>query len=236
MRLFDIKTIEKIMFTDHKAIRDTIIHGHWEGCSLPGTEEWNTAEYPGRYLSMAVHYFSGRYPSASRILIAMAANLVAGFATGLWEGEEIGDDPQYRKIQDLLLAMAGGSPAFPGDVFYTPPPVDADGKVLLAGTPAKFTETALQVVEHFLFGEEEEAFRIGLKFFSAGNARAARAEEHFTRVFSWHYARCLSAPECGNCGKAALEHFFTNKRQGLHLCPSCFERNGHYKKDGIGVK
>jgi len=161
MRLFDLEALEKIMsFTDEE-IQTALEAGNWYiADDWKNDKSENNIDYP---LALAICYASNKYPKATNRQIGIFATCVQGFATGLWGGFGLDQDPLMRKAEDAVITLAGGIPASIADpkdqlIGYMPE------KPLLLDKE-EMTKAGVQLLENIIFKQNtEEAIKQALAY------------------------------------------------------------------------
>lgn len=227
MQILDRDVLETLLTpADLAGVRRTIEDGGWGGMPVPGEERWDLTPREGmpceRLISLGLHCFTQTYPGAESTLYAIPAQILHYAATGWSSGYPVEDDPRYERAQAWLLAFAGGQPAPPGEMLAISPPMEREtGRCLVPGDRAEFTRAALKMIEALLFVDEATARRVITEYLAQVGAVGERAAAIFARVSRWQY-QGLGPVRCFDCAAADLDHWYTSKQGGYHLCPSCF--------------
>ncbi len=73
------------------------------------------------------------------------------------------------------------------------------------------------IVEAYLLVAEARVQRLGGIPWGDGEHADEEEDDHAAEVIQ-HFATCAA------CGAGNLEHFYTSKRRGKMLCPTCYDR------------
>ena len=174
--------------------------------------------------SLALHYFTVRYPAAEARRRDIAAQLLASQACPQGGDTHLNVEPLVDYALLWLWALAGGPVAPSGDGL--PPSPDTAGRVRLPGDdPVAFTVAALALVEALLFTGDAAAQQIAAAFLQAGADplahRALRLVDALSRQDTQGWMDV--GITCVDCGVQDLELWYTGQMWGETLCGSCYE-------------
>jgi hypothetical protein len=132
MQFLDVATLLTLFSpADPSAVRTTIEAGGWSG-SWPGSQDWEHHGPGEQLLSLALHYFTVRHPTAHPRRIGRVAQLLASHAVFPVFGYTVDESAEYQQAEAWLMAMAGGVPRDATGVGFSPP-LDGHGQPVLPG-------------------------------------------------------------------------------------------------------
>lgn len=104
-------------------------------------------------------------------------------------------------------------------------PLDLEGQALVPGGRPALTRFAVEFLDRLLFGREAGAQILAEEYLALHrNPLGERAAVIFGHVQRWAYEGVPGAAiSCFDCGATGLEHWYTSRQGGYHLCPTCFE-------------
>ena len=102
-------------------------------------------------------YFTARHLHAAQIDICSAAAVVGLFTTGAYSGFGTEEYEKELKARNLIIAFAGGVPAYDDDEEVYLPRADDEDNVRLPYDRKAWTRDAFELLESFYFGDECEA-------------------------------------------------------------------------------
>lgn len=225
-QILEAATLMRLLDAAPEAVHDTIETSGWTGCLWPGHPEWEMHEACVQIRSLALHYFTVRYPAAEAHRHDTAAQLLASQVCPQGGDSHLNVEPLVDHALLWLWALAGG-PAAPnvGGDDLPPPPDTASRRRLPGSDPVAFTAVALALVEALLF---------------TGNTAAQEVATAFLRLHTDPFAhRALRLVDvltrqdiqggmdvgviCADCGAQDLELWYTGQSWGDTLCESCYE-------------
>ena len=225
-QILEAATLVRLLDAAPEAVRSTIETGEWAGCLWPGHPEWEMHEACIQIRSLALHYFTVRYPAAEAHRRDTAAQLLASQACPQGGDAHLNVEPLVDHALLWLWALAGGpvAPNTRGDGM--PPPHDAAGRVRLpGGDPVAFTAAALALVEVLLFTGDTAAQQLAEAFLRAHADplahRALRLVEALSRQDTQGWMDV--GITCVDCGAQDLELWYTGQTWGDTLCGLCYE-------------
>jgi len=225
-QILEVATLLRVLDAAPEAVRDTIETGGWAGCLWPGHPEWAIHEACIQVRSLALHYFTVRYPAAETHRPEIAAQLLASQACPRDGAAHLDAGPFVDQAVLWLWAMAGG-PAAPhalGD--GVPLPHDTAGRPRLPGNdPVAFTAAALAMLEALLFTGDTAAQQVAETFLQAHTDplayRALRLVDAVARQDTQGWVDV--GITCVDCGTQNLELWYTGQTWGDTLCMPCYE-------------
>ena len=225
-QILEAATLGRLLDAAPEAVHNTIETGEWTGCLWPGHAEWEIHEACVQIRSLALHYFTGRYPTAEAHRLDTAAQLLASQACPQGGDSHLAVEPLVDQGLLWLWALAGG-PAAPnarGD--GVPPPHDTAGRRRLpGGDPVAFTAAALAMVEALLFTGDTAAQQVAEAFLQAHTdplaQRALRLVDALIRQDT--QGGMDVGIICADCGAQDLELWYTGQTWGDTLCMACYE-------------
>src|SRR5574341_2351041 len=225
-QILDAATLRRLLDAAPEAVRSTIETGAWTGCLWPGHPEWEMHEACIQIRSLALHYFTVRYPATEAHRRDTAAQLLASQACPQGGDTHLNVEPLVDHALLWLWALAGGpvAPTAPGAGL--PPPHATMGHVRLpGGAPVAFTAVALAMVEALLFTGETAAQQIAAAFLGAAADplahRALRLVDALSRQDTQAWVDV--GITCVDCGAQELELWYTGQTWGDTLCGACYE-------------
>jgi hypothetical protein len=226
-QILEAATLVRLLDASPEAVRNTIETGEWAGCLWPGHPEWEMHEACVQVRSLALHYFTVRYPVAEIHRHDIAAQLLASQVCSHDGVAHLEAEPLVDQTLLWLWALAGG-PAAPqargaDDV---PLPHDTIDRMLLpSGDPVAFTAAALAMVEALLFTGDTAARQVADAFLQAHADplahRALRLVDALTRQDTQGWLEV--GITCVDCGAQDLELWYTGQTWGDTLCMPCYE-------------
>lgn len=218
-------TLVRLMDAAPEAVRRTIEHGGWTGCIWPGHPEWEMHEACIQVRSLALHYFTERYPDAAAHLHDLAAQLLASQVCPQGGDTHLEVDLLVDQALLWLWALAGG-PLAPQAREDGMPPTGAGSPVRLpGGDPVRFTATAVTLVEALLFPGGTAVQQVAQAFLQVHTDplahRALRLVEAIVQETS--QGRLDVGVTCADCGAQDLELWYTGQTWGDTLCMACYE-------------
>jgi hypothetical protein len=225
-QLLETATLKRLLDADPAAVRDTIENGAWAGCLWPGHPEWEIHEACIQIRSLALHYFTERYPTAAAQRHDTASQLLASQACPQGGTAHLEADPLVDQALLWLWVLAGGPAASHARAeggFLSQEP---SGQIRLPGDdPGAFTTAALAMWEALLFTGVTAAQQIADAFLQ-GHAdllaqRALRLVDMLTRQDTQEWVDIGII--CVDCGAQELELWYTGQRWGETLCMPCYE-------------
>ena len=225
-QILEAATLVRLLDAAPEAVRSTIETGAWTGCLWPGHPEWEMHEACVQIRSLALHYFTVRYPAAEAHRRDTAAQLLASQVCPQGGDTHLAVEPLVDQALLWLWALGGGPAAPNAHRDDVPPPHDTADRVRLpGGDPVAFTTAALALVEALLF---------------MGDTAARQVAEDFLRPhtdpFTHRALRLIDAIArqdiqggldvgitCADCGAQDLELWYTGQTWGDTLCVPCYE-------------
>lgn len=225
-QILEAATLVRLLDAAPEAVRSTIETGEWTGCLWPGHSEWEMHEACIQIRSLALHYFTVRYPAAEAHRRDTAAQLLASQACPQGGDTHLNVEPLVDHALLWLWALAGGpvAPDAPGDGM--PPPHETMGRVRLpGGDPVAFTAVALATVEALLFTGETAAQQIAAAFLGAAADPLAHRALQLVDALSRQDTQAWVdvGITCVDCGAQELELWYTGQTWGDTLCGPCYE-------------
>src|SRR5262249_31636666 len=166
-QILETATLLRLLDAAPEAVYHTIETGQWTGCVWPGHPEWEAHEACIQIRSLALHYFTVRYPAAEAHRYELAAQLLASQACPHGGHQDRDLELLVREALFWLWALAGG-PAVPDPPRVIMPPLqDPPPAPLPGGDPVAFTATALAMLEALLFTGHEAAHQTAATFLRA---------------------------------------------------------------------
>lgn len=225
-QLLETTTLLQLLDAAPASVRSTIETGEWAGCLWPGHPEWEIHEACVQIRSLALHYFTGRYPAAAAHRHDTAAQLLASQVCPQGGDAHLEAEPLVDQALLWLWALAGG-PAAPharaeGGFLPQEPP----GQIRLpGGDPEAFTAAALAMWEALLFTGVTAAHQVADAFLQGYvdllAQRALRLVDMLTRQDTQGWMDV--GVTCTDCGTQELELWYTGQRWGETLCMPCYE-------------
>src|SRR5215510_6902039 len=146
-QILEAGTLTRLLDAAPEAVHDTIEAGGWTGCLWPGHPEWEMHEACVQIRSLALHYFTVRYPAAEAHRYDIAAQLLASQVCPQGGDSHLAVEALVDQALLWLWALGGG-PAAPnahGDA--VPPPPNPPGRIRVpGGDSVAFTTAALAMV------------------------------------------------------------------------------------------
>ena len=162
-QILEAATLVRLLDAAPEAVHDTIETGGWTGCLWPGHPEWEIHEACVQIRSLALHYFTVRYPAAEAHRHEIAAQLLASQVCPQGGDTHLAVEPLVDQALLWLWALAGGpvAPNARGD--GVPPPPDTAGRMRLpGGDPVAFTHRALRLVAALTQQDTQEGMEAGV--------------------------------------------------------------------------
>ena len=225
-QILEVATLMRLLDAAPEAVLNTIETGEWTGCLWPGHAEWEIHEACVQIRSLALHYFTVRYPTAEPHRLDTAAQLLASQACPQGGDSHLAVEPLVDQGLLWLWSLAGG-PAAPnarGD--SVPPPHDTTSRMRLpGGDPVAFTATALALVEALLFTGDTAAQQVAEAFLRAHpDPLASRALRLVDALIQQDAQQGMDVGViCADCGAQDLELWYTGQTWGDTLCMPCYE-------------
>lgn len=226
-QLLETATLIRLLDASPEAVRNTIETGGWTGCLWPGHPEWEMHEACIQVRSLALHYFTVRYPIAETQRYDIAAQLLASQVCPQDGAAHLEVEPLVDQTLLWLWALAGGL-ATPQEcgVDRVPLPHHTVRRGRLPGDdPVAFTAAALALVEALLFTGDMAACQVADTFLQAHTdplaQRALRLVEALTRQDTQEWVGV--GITCVDCGAQDLELWYTGQTWGDTLCIPCYE-------------
>jgi hypothetical protein len=226
VQILEAATLVRLLDAAPEEVRRSIEAGEWAGCIWPGHPEWEIHEACVQIRSLALHYFTVRYPAAEAHRRDIAAQLLASQACPQGGAAHLEAVALVDQALLWLWALAGG-PAAPnalGDGEL--PPADGAGRIRVPGRDrVAFTAAALAMLEALLFTGETAARQVAETFLQAHvdplAHRALRLVDAIARQDTQGYMDV--GFNCTDCGAQDLELWYTGQTWGDTLCASCYE-------------
>ena len=225
-QILEAATLVRLLDAAPEAVHDTIETGGWTGCLWPGHPEWEMHEACVQIRSLALHYFTVRYPAAEAHRHEVAAQLLASQVCPQGGDTHLNVEPLVDQALLWLWALAGGpvAPNVRGDGVLPPP--DTTGRVRLpGGDPVAFTTVAVALVEALLFTGDTAAQQVAEAFLRAHTDpfahRALRLVAALTQQDTQEGMEV--GVICADCGAPDLELWYSGQTWGDTLCESCYE-------------
>jgi hypothetical protein len=225
-QILETATLLRLLDAAPEAVRHTIESGGWAGCLWPGHAEWEMHEACVQIRSLALHYFTVRYPTAAAHRRDTAAQLLGSQACPQGGETHLSAEPLVDQALLWLWALAGGpiaSNARRDDVL--PSRAAAEQMRLPGGDPTTFTAAALALLEALLFMGDTAARQIAEAFLQTHADplahRALRLVDALIRqdIEGWAEVGIT----CADCGAQDLELWYTGQTWGDTLCEPCYE-------------
>lgn len=225
-QLLEATTLVRLLDATPEAVRDTIETGGWTGCLWPGHPEWEMHEACVQIRSLALHYFTRRYPTAAAHRHDTAAQLLASQVCPQGGDTHLAVEPLVDQALLWLWVLAGGPAAPNARGESVPPPHDGASRMRLpGGDPGAFTMAALALVEALLFTGDTAAQQVAEAFLQAHTDafahRALRLVAALTRQDT--QAGVEVGVLCADCGAQDLELWYSGQTWGDTLCEACYE-------------
>ena len=224
-QILETATLLRLLDAAPEAVHHTIEIGQWTGCVWPGHPEWEAHEACIQIRSLALHYFTVRYPAAAAHRYELAAQLLASQVCPQGGDQHLDMEPPVQEALFWLWALAGG-PAIPDTPRVIMPPLqDTTSAPLPGGDPVAFTATALAMLEALLFTGHEAAHQTAATFLRThANGLARRALMLIDAIVQQETARVVEAGVmCVDCGAGGLDVWYTGQTWGETLCEACYE-------------
>ena len=225
-QILEATTLVRLLDAAPEAVRHTIETAGWTGCLWPGHPEWEMHEACVQIRSLAVHYFTVRYPAAEAHRHDTAAQLLASQACPQGGDTHLAVEPLVDQALLWLWALAGG-PAAPNTAGAAlPPPRDTVNQMRLpGGDAAAFTTVALSMLEALLFTGDTAARQVAEAFLRAHTDPLAHRALLLVEAISRQDTQDLMnvGITCADCGTQDLELWYTGQTWGDTLCASCYE-------------
>jgi hypothetical protein len=226
-QILEAATLVRLLDASPGAVRHTIETGGWAGCIWPGHPEWEMHEACVQVRSLALHYFTVRYPVAETHRHEVAAQLLASQVCPHDGAAHLDAEPLVDQTLLWLWALSGGLAApQAGSVGGVPLPHDTAGHIRLpSGDPVAFTAAALALVEALLFTGDTAARQVAEAFLQTHADplahRALRLVDALTQQDSQAWVDV--GITCVDCGAQDLELWYTGQTWGDTLCIPCYE-------------
>src|SRR5215471_851063 len=225
-QILETTTLLRLWDAAPAEVRHTIETGEWSGCLWPDHPEWQAHEACIQIRSLALHYFTVRYPAADAHRHDLAAQLLASQACPQGGDMHLEVEPLVHKAILWVWALAGGQ-AFPdASRGALPSSSHAAGPFPLpGGDPVTFTAVALAMLEALLFMGDEAAQQVAETFLHTyPDALARRALTLVHSITQQEMAQVVEAGViCVDCGAEGLELWYTGQTWGETLCEACYE-------------
>ena len=225
-QILEAATLVRLLDAASEAVRHTIETGEWTGCLWPDHPEWEIHEACIQVRSLALHYFTVRYPTAEAYRYETAAQLLASQACPQGGDTHLEAGPLVDKALLWLWALAGG-PAAPNTLGAgVPPPHDTASRMRLPGGDAvAFTTVALAMLEALLFTGDTAAQQVAEVFLRAHTDpfahRALRLVDAIIRQDTQGWMNV--GITCADCGAQDLDLWYTGQTWGDTLCAPCYD-------------
>jgi hypothetical protein len=174
--------------------------------------------------SLALHYFTVRYPTAEPQRLETVAQLLGSQVCPQDGAAHLGAEPLIDQALLWLWALGGG-PAAPQAREAGTHPHPAGHVRLPGGDPAAFTAAALTMLEALLFTGDTAARQVADAFLQAHTDpltyRALRLIDALTQQDTQRWVDV--GITCADCGAQDLELWYTGQTWGDTLCESCYE-------------
>lgn len=226
LQVLDVATLLRLLDAPPDAVYQSIERGGWTGCVWPGHPEWAMHEACIQIRSLALHYFTERYPEAMPQRYETASQLLASQGCPQGGANHLDMDPLVDQVLVWLWALAGG-PTTPRAPVTAAHALQAPTVTLPlpGGDPAAFTTVGLAVLEALCFMEVAQAQQAAETFLQAQTdtlaRRALQLVEALTRQDTQE--RVEVGIVCVDCGAQDLEMWYTGQTWGETLCMSCYE-------------
>ena len=225
-QILEAATLVRLLDAAPEAVRSTIETGEWTGCLWPGHPEWEIHEACIQIRSLALHYFTVRYPAAEAHRRDTAAQLLASQTCPQGGDTHLNVEPLVDQALLWLWALAGGlvAPNAHGD--DRPPPHDTAGRGRLpGGDPVAFTTAALALVEALLFTGDTAAQQVAAAFLqTCADPLAHRALQLVDALSRQDTQGWVDVGiTCVDCGTQDMELWYTGQTWGDTLCGPCYE-------------
>jgi len=225
-QILEAATLVRLLDAAPEAVHDTIETGGWTGCLWPGHPEWEMHEACVQIRSLALHYFTVRYPAAEAHRHEIAAQLLASQVCPQGGDTHLAVEPLVDQALLWLWALAGGpvAPNARGD--GVPPPPDTAGRMRLpGGDPVAFTTVAVALVEALLFTGDTAAQQVAEAFLRAHTDPFAHRALRLVAALTQRDTQegMEAGVICADCGAPDLELWYSGQTWGDTLCESCYE-------------
>ena len=225
-QILETATLMRLLDAAPAAVRSTIESGEWAGCLWPGHAEWEIHEACIQIRSLALHYFTERYPAAAAQRHDTASQLLASQACPQGGTAHLEADPFVAQALLWLWALAGGPAAPHAHVEGGFPPQEPPGQIPLpGGDSGAFTAAALAMWEALLFTGVTAAQQVADAFLRGHTGLLTHRARQLVDMLSRQ-----DTPEwvdlgitCVDCGAQELELWYTGQRWGETLCMPCYE-------------
>jgi hypothetical protein len=107
-QILETATLLRLLDAAPEAVHHTIEIGQWTGCVWPGHPEWEAHEACIQIRSLALHYFTVRYPAVEAHRYELAAQLLASQACPQGGDQHLDVEPRVQEALFWLWALAGG--------------------------------------------------------------------------------------------------------------------------------
>jgi hypothetical protein len=224
-QILDATTLLRLLDAAPEAVHHTIESGAWAGCLWPGHAEWEMHEACVQIRSLALHYFTVRYPSAAAHRHDTAAQILGSQACPQGGEAHLSAEPLVDQALLWLWALAGG-PMVPNARQDVVSPPHTTGQIRLPGGDAEaFTAAALALLEALLFAGDTAAQQVADAFLQAHSDplahRALRLVDALIRQDT--ESGMEVGITCADCGAQDLELWYTGQAWGDTLCEPCYE-------------
>jgi hypothetical protein len=226
LQILEAATLMRLLHATPEAVRSTIETGEWTGCIWPGHAEWELHEACVQIRSLALHYFTVRYPAAAAHHRDTAAQLLASQVCPQGGDTHLAVEPLVDHALLWLWALAGGPAA---------PHAHGDGESPLHATPVRirlpggdavaFTTAALEMLEALLFTGDTAAQQVASVFLQAHTDPLASHALRLVDALAQADTQGLMDMGilCVDCGVQDLELWYTGQTWGETLCGPCYE-------------
>jgi hypothetical protein len=226
LQILEAVTLLRLLDAAPGAVRHTVETGEWTGCLWPGHPEWEIHEACVQIRSLALHYFTVRYPAAEAQRYDTAAQLLASQVCPQGGATHLSAEPLVDQALLWLWTLAGGPVPPNAPRNDAPPPRSTAGQLRLPGGNAvAFTTAALALWEALLFTGETAARQVAETFLRARPdplaQRALRLVDALRQQDTSGYVDVGIA--CVDCGAQDLEVWYTGQMWGETLCTPCYE-------------
>jgi hypothetical protein len=223
-QILEATTLLRLLDAAPEAVHHTIESGGWAGCLWPGHTEWEMHEACVQVRSLALHYFTLRYPVASAQRHDVAAQLLGSQVCPQGGEAHLSAEPLVDKALLWLWALAGG-PAAPTAGAERVLPAHPTGQLRLpGGDAAAFTAAALALLEALIFAGDTAAQQVAAAFLRPHTDPLAQR--------AWRLVDALMRQDtmaedvgiiCADCGAQDLDLWYTGQAWGDTLCEPCYE-------------
>lgn len=225
-QILDAVTLMRLLDAAPAAVRDTIESGEWAGCLWPDHPEWEVHEACVQVRSLALHYLTQRYPTATAHDHDIASQLLASQVCPQGGTAHLEATALVDQALLWLWVLAGGPAAPQSPPEHTLPPPYPPGLMRLpGGNPETFTTAALAMWEALLYTGNTAAQQVAEDFLRGQTdllaQRALRLVDMLTRPDTQEWVDIGIA--CVDCGTQDLELWYTGQQWGETLCVPCYE-------------